>query len=185
MRSFDFAQDDVGGGRSPTSGINDPDYARDGEAASPPLRDLAKGDDGAARGNLETALRIKPDLAAAHFLLSQVEARAGNFGTALEHAATVTQIAGEDPLGWYNLGTVLYAQKNYEIAASALERAASLQSNYGNALFLLGLSYYRLDRREDALAALKVVAALNPGDARLGEMIAALEAGRSLEPISK
>ena len=147
--------------------------------------DLAKGDDGAARGNLETALRIKPDLAAAHFLLSQVEARAGNFGTALEHAATVTQIAGEDPLGWYNLGTVLYAQKNYEIAASALERAASLQSNYGNALFLLGLSYYRLDRREDALAALKVVAALNPGDARLGEMIAALEAGRSLEPISK
>ena len=144
--------------------------------------DLARGDDSAARENLEAALRIKSDLPVAHFLLSQIYARAGGLTKAREHAGAVVQIAPQDPLGWYNLGTIFYAEKNYRDAALSLERAAAIQDNYANALFLLGLSYYRLDRRDDALKSLKVVAALNAGDAALTDLIKKIEVGEDLGP---
>ena len=142
--------------------------------------DIAGGKEVEARQNLEAAIQIKPDFAAAHFLLSQIHARANEMDKAEEHAGAVVQIATEDPLGWYNLGTVFYARGNNANAALALERAVTLQNNYANALFLLGLSYYKLDRREDSLAAFKLVAELNPGDANLTEIISTLAAGKDL-----
>ena len=142
--------------------------------------DIAGGKEVDARRNLEAAIQIKPDFAAAHFLLSQIHARADEMDKAEEHAKAVAQLAPNDPLGWYNLGTVLYARSNNESAALALERAVALQNNYANALLLLGLSYYKLDRRDDSLASLKLVAELNPGDTNLAEMISTLEAGQDL-----
>lgn len=142
--------------------------------------DLARGGDEAARKNLEAALAIKPDFAAAHFLLSQIHARANRLDAARENAAAVVQIAPQDALGWYNLGTILYAGGDYGNAALSFEQAVGIENNYANALFLLGLSYYRLDRKDDALAALKAVANANPNDTTLAEAIATIEAGEDL-----
>ena len=147
--------------------------------------DIAGGKEAEARKNLESAIQIKPDLASAHFLLSQIHARANEMAKAEEHAIAVVQLAADDPLGWYNLGTVFYAQENNENAALALERAVTLQNNYANALFLLGLSYYKLDRRNDALSAFKLVAELSPGDASLAGMISKLEGGQDLDLLSQ
>lgn len=140
--------------------------------------DLLGRNDAAAREHLVTALTLKPDLAAAHFLLSQIYARANDLQKALDSAAAVAQLVPEDPLGWYNLGTILYAGGDYGNAALALERAAGIQNDYANALFLLGLSYAQLDRDADALSALKAVSAQNPTDAALGTIIANISAGR-------
>ncbi|MBI2612439.1 tetratricopeptide repeat protein [Candidatus Kaiserbacteria bacterium] len=140
--------------------------------------DIVKGDDASARKNLETAIGIKPDLAAAHFLLSQIFARANALPDAKQHAETVVQIAPQDALGWYNHGTVMYALQDYENAVLSFEHAVSIESNYANALFLLGLSYYRLDRSDDALRVLRAVAATNPDDAALRDTIEDIEAGR-------
>lgn len=140
--------------------------------------DLARGDDTAARTNLETAIGIKPDLAAAHFLLSQIHARANALAEAKQHAEAVVQVAAQDPLGWYNYGTILYASGEYENAARAFERAVAFEQNYANALFLLGLSYYRLDRKEDALRVLRIVALTNPNDAALADIIEKIQSGR-------
>ncbi len=71
--------------------------------------ELQRGRDAEAKVHLEAALSIKSDFAPAHFLLSQIDARTGDFASAREHATFVVQIAPEDPLGWYNLGTLLYA----------------------------------------------------------------------------
>ena len=138
--------------------------------------DLLKGDDAAARVNLEAAIAIKPDLVTAHYLLSQVLARANNLDTALQHAGAVVQIAQQDALGWYNLGTILYAKSDYGNAALAFEQAAGIQNNYANAVFLLGLSYYRLDREDDALRALRAVQNANPADSTLADIIKKIEA---------
>lgn len=143
--------------------------------------DVALGDDSAARTNLEEAIAIKPNMAAAHFLLSQVEARAGNFEKATEHAAAVVQLAEQDPLGWYNLGTILYTQEDFETAARAFEQAVGLENNYANALFLLGLSYEQLDRPEDALVVLRKVQELNPDEETLIDAIGRLESDQSVE----
>ena len=82
--------------------------------------DLLGKNDAAARDHLLTALTLKPDLAAAHFLLSQIYARANDLQKALDSAAAVAQLVPEDPLGWYNLGTILYAGEDYQNAALAL-----------------------------------------------------------------
>ena len=147
--------------------------------------DIAGGKEAEARQNLESAIQIKPDFAAAHFLLSQIYARANEMTKAEEHAKAVVQLATEDSLGWYNLGTIFYAQGNNENAALALERAVTLQNNYANALFILGLSYYKLDRRDDAFSVFKLVAELNPEDANLAEMISKLENGQNLDSLSR
>lgn len=139
--------------------------------------DLLRGDDASARKNLEAALGIKPDLAPARFLLSQALARAGNLDEAKQNAAVVAQVAPQDPLGWYNYGTMLYAGGEYGDAAAAFERAVALENNYANALFLLGLSYYRVGKSADALKALEAVAAMNPGDAALAKIIEKIKAG--------
>ncbi len=140
--------------------------------------DLLRGDDASARQNLEKAISIKPDLAPAHFLISQVLARAGSFSEAKQHADLVVRVASQDPLGWYNYGTIFYASGEYGNAARAFERAVALEPNYANALFLLGLSYYRLDLEGDALRVLRAVAATNPNDAALKDVIEKIESGR-------
>jgi len=144
--------------------------------------DLIKGDDVAARKNLEAALAVKLNFAPAHFLLSQIHARAGSLEKAREYGGAVVEIAPQDPLGWYNLGTILYAQKDYQDAALSFERAAALQNDYANALFLLGLSYYQLERKDDALKVLRIVLALNPEDAALVDLVEKMEEGRDLGP---
>lgn len=141
--------------------------------------DLLHGDDARARENLEKAIGIKSDLAAAHFLLSQIDARANDLPKALEHASNVVQLASQDALGWYNHGTILYATGDYTRAATSLERAVELESDYANATFLLGLTYYRLDRQEEALKALRAVAALNPDDSDLKQTIRRIESGKN------
>ncbi|QQG38346.1 MAG: tetratricopeptide repeat protein [Candidatus Kaiserbacteria bacterium] len=145
--------------------------------------DLLAGSDAAGKENLAKALELKPDLAIAHYLLSQIEARAGNLQAAADAAAKAVQILPEDPLGWYNVATVLYAQANYPAAAAALERAVGLQNDYANALFLLGLTYYRLGRTDDALTVLRAVVALNPENADVRGIVAAIEAGE--DPFAK
>ena len=137
--------------------------------------DLAKGGDAAARKNLEAALLLKPNLASTLYLLSQVEARSGNLDKALEYAVRVTQVAAADSLGWYNLGTILYVQGRFDLAAQAFGNAVGIQNNYANALFLLGLSYDKLGRTDEALRALKAVSQLNPDHAGLKETIKEIE----------
>lgn len=141
--------------------------------------DLLAGDDVSAQRNLSAALEIKPNLAVALFLLSQIDARAGDLPAARGKAEAVVQLAPDDALGWYNLGTIYYAEHTYGNAVLAFERAVGIQNDYSNALFLLSASYTYLERFEESATALKAVAALNPANTSLPDMITALEAGEN------
>lgn len=140
--------------------------------------ELAEGNVSAARADLEQAIALKKDFAAAWFLLSQAEAQNGDMAKARSYAATAVQLVPEDPLGWYNLGAMLYADRAYEGAVPVLERAVALQNGYANALLLLGLSYYRVGRTGDALEKLREAQRLNPGDTALSEAIGAIANGK-------
>jgi len=141
--------------------------------------DIVSSNDVAAREHLSAALQIKPDFVAALYLLSQIEARANDLPAAREKAEAVVTLAAQDPLGWFNLGTILYASKEYQDASLAFERAAGLQNDYANALFLLSASYAALGRFRDAETALKTVAVLNPSQTSLQDMIDKLEARKN------
>src|SRR3989344_946310 len=141
--------------------------------------DLLKGDDDSARAHLKAALELKPNLAMALFILSQTDARAGDLSLARESAEMVIRIVPEDPLGWYNLGTIYYVDRDYQNASLVFERAVGLQNDYANALFLLGMSYASLEREDDALAVFRAVAALDPSKELPQNIIAELEAGNN------
>lgn len=133
----------------------------------------------AARQHLTRALELKPDLAAALFLLSQLEAAEGNGDAAVQAAFQVTQLVRSDPLGWFNLGYLLYRGALYADAAIALEQAVTLAPDYANAFFILALSYAELGRTPDAIRILEGIASLNPGEVWLEDVIRNIRAGKS------
>lgn len=137
---------------------------------------IARGDVPAARQNLQDAIALKADFAAAYYLLSQVEAADGKGDPAVAAAAQAVQLVPEDPIGWFNLGYILYSARSYENAAAALEKAATLTPDYANALFILGLTYNAQGRTNDAVLIFQRVAQLNPNETWISQLIANVQA---------
>lgn len=140
---------------------------------------LQENNDATAKTHLEEALKLKPNLAIAYFLLSQIYARAGDLENAAGTAQSVAILAPQDPLAWYHFGTIIFAGNDYENAALAFERAVGLENNYANALYFLSASYAALGRLDDARIALQAVVALNPNEESLQTMLEAFEAGEN------
>lgn len=137
-----------------------------------------QGNRDAALTDLEQVVALKPDFAAAYYLASQLLAQGGQLQEATQAAATTAQIAPEDPLAWYNLGTMLYALERYQESAAAFSQAVTLKSDYSNALFMQALSQYQLGEKTQALSLLIRVAELNPNDTTVPAMLKNLNAGK-------
>lgn len=137
---------------------------------------IAQNNIATARTNLQEAIALKPDFAAAYFLLSQIEAAAGQGDPAVTAAAQAVQLVPEDPIGWFNLGYILYSGRSYDNAAAALEKAATLTPDYANALFILGLTYNAQGRTDDAVMILSRVAQLNQQETWIPQLIANIQA---------
>jgi tetratricopeptide (TPR) repeat protein len=140
--------------------------------------EVARGNRAEALTHLDAALALKPDFAPAHFLRSQLLAQDQRIEEAVQSAAAAVQLVPEDPLGWYNLGVVLYIGGSFSEAGTAFAQAVTLQADYSNALFMLALSFHKVGQPEQAIAALTRVLELNPNDTSVPAMIANLEAGK-------
>ena len=140
---------------------------------------LAQGNNADAEAELSRSIALKPNFGAAYYLRSQIEAADARYPQAIEDASNATQLAPQDPLGWYNLGSIFYTAGSYNLAIQALTQAASLQNNYANAIFVLGLSLDKVGRHADALTAMQAVLKLNPSDATVQQVVANLESGNA------
>ncbi len=130
-----------------------------------------------AKRLLDYALGLKPDFAAALLLRSQVFGAQKQYKEAIADAQKVTEIAPEEPLSWYGLGTIQFDSGDYQKAAGSLEKAVALNSNYANALYALGLAYEKLGRTDDALRVLEQVAEANPGNDDVSQHLEHLRSG--------
>ena len=139
---------------------------------------MVKGDVGLATDALNKAISLKQNLAAPYYLRSQIEVSNGDFAHAGEDAVAAAQLAPQDPLAWYNLGAILYAGNDPKDAALAFEKAVSLQADYSNALFALGIIYDQLGRHAEALTTIQHVAQLNPNDATIKQVLENLQTGK-------
>jgi tetratricopeptide (TPR) repeat protein len=117
-----------------------------------------------ARENINTALQLKNDYTDAAYLLSQIEVSQGNIKEAIATLEATTVFSPNQPIIFFQLGLLKYNQKDYSGAVVALERAVNLNNYYSNALYFLGLSYYKLGRTQEAIRAFEVIKALNPGN---------------------
>ncbi len=112
--------------------------------------------------DLAAAAQLKPDFAAAYYLASQIYGSNGDLKNAHSSASLAVQYAPQDPLAWYNIGSIAYAEKDYVTAIPALEKALALEPNYANAEYVLGLSYFEAGRPQDSLRVFEALAALEP-----------------------
>jgi len=146
--------------------------------------EVLEGNKDVALQNLAAAVQLKPDFAAAYYAASQIYASNNDFKNALSAAALATQYAPQDPLAWYNAGAIAYAGKDSTNAIAALEQALTLESNYANAAYVLGLAYYDAGRIADSLKVFEALGTLDPGQQVVQDAITNIRAGRAPVPTS-
>lgn len=139
--------------------------------------ELLEGHKDEALQSLAAAVQLKQNFAAAYYAASQIYASNNDLKNALSAAALATQYAPQDPLAWYNAGAIAYAGKDYVSAIAALEQALTLQSNYANASYVLGLAYYDVGRVADSLKMFEALGTLDPGQQVVQDAIKNLRAG--------
>ncbi|MEX0931775.1 MAG: tetratricopeptide repeat protein [Candidatus Paceibacterota bacterium] len=140
----------------------------------------AVGNLDSARDFVGQAINLKGNYAEAVFLLSQIEADAGNIERAIESTEATVILVPNDPTLYLQLGLLRYNNEDYAGAANALERAVALNSDYANARYFLGLSYYEIDTdsNERAIAQFEEIERTNPNNEEVQSILNNLRANR-------
>lgn len=141
--------------------------------------EAARGDDAASKSFIAEALKQKGNYTEAIFLLSQLQVREGNLKDAIASVEAAGVLAPRDSGVFFELGLLRYNNKDYEGAASALERAIALNPSYANAKYFLGLSYEKLGREADAIKQFSDLKATNPDNGEVDLILRNLKAGRA------
>jgi tetratricopeptide (TPR) repeat protein len=132
-----------------------------------------------AQKYIGTALQLKQNYIEAIFLLSQIQVSQGQIKNAITSVQVATQINPNDPLLFFQLGLLHYNDKNYQGAIDALTKATTLDSQYANAQYFLGLSYARLNKNIEAIDIFEGLAASNPDNEELVFILSNLKANKS------
>lgn len=153
-----------------------------------PLPFLNLGQLDAIQGNLDSALEnlgkavaLKPDLASAYYLASQIYVAKSDANNALLAAAEAARYAPNDPLAWYNAGAIAYAGGDYPDAAIAMQQALALQSQYANAMYVLGLALFQMEQTANAITVFEALNQLDPNQPVVQQILTNLKAGKPLD----
>ncbi len=132
-----------------------------------------------ARKHLEKALEIKPDYVDANLFLVDVYEREGETDLAIQKELENKKLYPKEQNVAFRLGLLYYKQENFEEAKKEFQRALSIDKDYSNAKYFLGLIIDKEGDKELALKLFKDIKRLNPDNAGLDKIIENLESGRS------
>jgi cytochrome c-type biogenesis protein CcmH/NrfG len=132
-----------------------------------------------ARNYITTSLKKKSDYVDAIFLLSQIEIGQGKLADALKTVEALAILSPNDPGVFFQLGLLRYNQKDYKGSTQAFERAVSINAQYANAKYFLGLSYFQTGNKAGAIAQFTDLSVSNPDNAEVRAILNNLEAGKS------
>ena len=79
-----------------------------------------------------------------------------------------------DATVFFRIGTLRYDNSDYTGAVSAFEKAVILDNNYLNARYLLGQSYQKIGRKNDALMQYQILNKISPSDVNVKKAIDSL-----------
>lgn len=148
-----------------------------GGAASVPkesLEYLAMAED-----YLRKALEIKADHIGSNVLLVAVYEKMGNIDKAIEKAQQNLEIYPNSSELAMDLGRLYYQKENIEEAEKSLRRSISLNDQYANARYLLGLVLDKKGDKEGALVQFEKIKETNPDNETLIAIINNLKNGRT------
>ncbi|MEI8328012.1 MAG: tetratricopeptide repeat protein [Candidatus Taylorbacteria bacterium] len=126
------------------------------------------------------ALQLKPNYIDAVFLLSQVYAEKGDLPNAIIAAKFATQLNPQNQQVFFQLGLLQYNNANYAEATTSLATALTIQPDYSNAQYFLGLSLARLGKTKDAITQFEALSKANPENQEVLEILKNLNAGKSI-----
>ena len=126
---------------------------------------------------LEKAVLVKQNFATAHFLAAQTAIRLGNLQSAIRATENAKATAPFDIGVAFQLGLLYYQANDIDKSQIEFERAVSLDQNYSNARYFLGLIYDRKGDKPRALEQFERIEALNPGNAEVKIILRNLRGG--------
>ncbi|MEO8638006.1 MAG: hypothetical protein ABI430_03855 [Candidatus Taylorbacteria bacterium] len=132
-----------------------------------------------ARDLIAQSLKLKNNYIEAIYLLSQIEILENNLPGALSAVEAASKLDPGNPVVFFQLGFLKYSGKDYAGARDALLQSVSLANGtYSNARYFLGLSYYKLGQKNDALAQFEEIQKLNLDNKEVELILSNLRAGR-------
>ncbi len=137
------------------------------------LEYLNKNNDG-AKQFIDQALLLKADYTDAIFLLAQIQTNEGNLSGAIKQAEKAAGLTPNDPTVFFRLGLLRYNNSDYTGSIGAFEQAVILDNNYLNARFLLGQSYQKVGRTDDARIQFNLLAQVLPDNQDVKDALASL-----------
>lgn len=132
-----------------------------------------------AEALLVKSTELKPDYAAAHYLLAQVLVAEGNEKDAIARSEAAALLAPNDIGALFQLGLLYYRNQRYADSEAVFTRAVTLNDNYANARYFLGLIYDKNGNKQRAIEEFKKVAALNPSNEEVKKILVNLQGGKS------
>jgi Tfp pilus assembly protein PilF len=125
----------------------------------------AAADLAGAEGHYREALRANPALFEARNNLGVVLGELGRHDESLAVLTELTQAFPEEAEGFYNLGYEQYATGDKEGAVASFRRAGELDTCRADTLVLAAAALLELQRRDEALVALREAVRRQPDDA--------------------
>ena len=148
--------------------------------------EIAKGNAALAEEDLIKAITLKHDYTQAIFLLSQLQAQQGKAKEALQAAEAAAYFAPNDPTVLFQVGILRSANGNTDGAIDALTRAVTVNTQYANAHYFLGVMYAIKGKYDLALIELNAVGGFSPDNAKaVAPDVALLQAGKNPFPPSR
>lgn len=133
-----------------------------------------------AREALEKAIALKQNYTLGYSTLSQLDELEGKSDQAIEHMSVAAALAQNDPTLIFNLGRLYYNRAKQDDLVRAEQLfllALSINQNYADALWSLGVLYERQGRAADALQLYRRVLQLNPGNTTVQDKVKRLTGG--------
>ena len=132
-----------------------------------------------AQAELEKSIELKPDYAAANFLLAQIFDAKGDKKEAIKKGEAAALISPNDVGALFQLGLLYYKDDRLEESEVVFKRAVFLNPNYSNARYFLGLIYDRIQRKGDAISEFERISSLNPGNEEVEKILSNLHSGKN------
>lgn len=132
-----------------------------------------------ARENFDKAISLKSDYAPAHFQIAMIYVRQGKIPEAIQQLEATKGVAPFDVGLAFQLGLLYYNNNQFDKAKGEFEIAVTLNSNYSNARYFLGLIYDREGKKKEAILQFEKIEELNPDNEEVKKILANLRAGKS------
>lgn len=124
------------------------------------------------------AIELKPNYAPAHFEIALVYGQQGKVKEAITRMENSLMLAPRDIGVAFQLGVLYYRNSQFDKAKLAFSRSVSLDSNFSNARYFLGLLFDKEGNKAAAIEQFEKIRELNPDNDLVKQILDNLKAGQ-------